>query len=104
MITPQIEQMLKDLEKNIKNGNYTPAKRIGTGTYVCVKGMNQFGVSYEQAYYDSLDPNIQAILDGHYLGDTIGQFKILGVFDVWPPNKPDASNTAEVKSRDDLNH
>lgn len=81
----RINEMLKNLEGALRDGLVTPARSVDSLTLVCLTESNPYGGMYHQMPFELLNEGTQAALKGKVKGDTVGPFRIVAVFDTWPP-------------------
>jgi hypothetical protein len=87
MITPAIQQSLKKLETQMRDGTLTPAKLVTEATLVCFTEREAVNgaLIYRQQAFETLPLVHQQAFRNHKRGDTVSQFKIVGIFDIWLP-------------------
>jgi hypothetical protein len=92
MLHPVHHAMLKKLEQSLRDGDLTPTNEVGPGTFVCFTQTTPAGLYYHQGEIDATMPHLAKALYGTRVGEKIGEFKIVAVYDVWPVmekrNKP----------------
>ena len=88
MFGPKASDLIKALEKQIRNGSLTQTDAIGPGTFFCATAnMGMFGMSYSQTAYDNLREDQKERYKGKKKGDKIGDTKIIAVFNLWDEEK-----------------
>lgn len=79
-----IPQLLNELKKLVRNETATPAKLIDFDTLICFYELNVNGSkTYFQCLFNELPNNFQLAFKDKKVGDKIGNFKILAIYDVW---------------------
>lgn len=79
-----VNDLLKRLEKLVREDILTPTERVEAGTFVCFRenmGDGRFG--YHQFPFENIPAAFQKEFLHSKKGDEIGPLKILAVFDVW---------------------
>ena len=84
-MNPQMKHMLDELSKAIQQGVLTKASHVDLNTFLCIKETHGNGaVGYTQLPYENIPQEIRAAFLYRKAGESIGQFKIVAVFDMWP--------------------
>jgi hypothetical protein len=78
------KQLLEMLKSYIRDGVLTPTKRVDLETLICFTEMKQEGRYYHQFEFSKLPEDWRNLLFGRNLGESIGNCKIIAIFDVWP--------------------
>jgi hypothetical protein len=81
---PNVRIMLSQLENLIKQEILTPAKRVDLETYLCITETTPQGRMYHQCEFDKLPEAHRAVFLGRTVGESFGNYKLIGVFDIWP--------------------
>ena len=77
------EQLIKELETDLRSGDLTVTDKIGPGTMVCLTIKSGQFVSYAQNVFETIPEFLRNDLTGKKRGDFVGSYKVVGVFDVW---------------------
>lgn len=78
------KEMLDGLEKLLRHGTLTVARKVEALTMVCFTETHPNGVVYHQWPYEQLPLHIGEAFKNKKRGDKIGNFKIVAVYDAWP--------------------
>ena len=84
MLNQPISIMLKNLENWLRDGTCTPAKCVEGGTLICFTEKSAAGIVYHQIPFEGLPRGAEAMIKNKVKGDTIGTWKILAIYHVWP--------------------
>lgn len=83
MITPQINDLLKRLEKPILEGQLTKANYVDEGTFICAVSNTPAGMAYNQFFFDQIPNESKPLLLNKKVGEIVDSVKIVAIFDVW---------------------
>ena len=83
MVQPNTTAMLEQLKTCIRSGLITPTKKIDLDTFICFTQATPSGKTYHQMGFEQLPDEHKQIFFGKKVGDFIGSYKIIAIFDLW---------------------
>lgn len=78
-----LAQLMGVLEKLIEQGTITATKTVGQGTMVCFTQTTVTGTLYHQYELEAIPAQWGKAFLGCRVGTIVGEFRIVGIFDVW---------------------
>lgn len=81
----RISEMLHTVEKGLRSGLLTPAPKVEAMTLVCFTENAPHGRNYHQYPFEEMPEVFRREFKDKVRGDTLGQFKIVAIYDIWPP-------------------
>lgn len=76
--------MLSQIETFIRQGVFTPTKRVDLDTFLCITELTAHGKAYYQGEFNTMPEQQRAMFYGRTVGESFGNWKLVAVFDVWP--------------------
>lgn len=83
MLQPQHSLMIANLERLLRDGTLTAARKVAEGTIICMTESYGPQKLYHQMPFEELPPSVKELIDKKETGFAAGPLKILGVFHLW---------------------